>query len=86
MISIPAQKPVYPQSSARNEETGTVVFSFLVGVDGRVIESKIDRSSGYRELDKAARQALSICKFKPGTTDGKPEQSWTKVQYEWKLE
>ena len=79
-------KPAYPQSSARNEETGTVVLSFLVGVDGRVIESKIDRSSGYRELDKAARQALSLCKFKPGTVDGKPEQSWTKVQYEWKLE
>ncbi|MFD2270900.1 hypothetical protein ACFS07_06595 [Undibacterium arcticum] len=37
-------------------------------------------------MDKAARLALSICKFKPGTTDGKPEQSWTKVQYEWKLE
>jgi len=79
-------KPEYPRNSARNEETGTVVLQFLIGLDGRVIESKVQKTSGFKDLDKAARQALSLCKFKPGTTDGKPEQSWTKVEYVWKLE
>ncbi len=80
------EKPQYPRNSQRNEEEGVTVLAFLIGVDGRVVESKIDRSSNFRELDGAARKALSLCRFKPGTVDGKPQQSWTKVQYVWKLE
>ena len=79
-------KPEYPARSVRNEETGVVTLQFLIGLDGRVVESKVEASSGYRDLDVAARNALSLCKFKPGTVDGKPEQSWTKMQYVWKLE
>ena len=79
-------KPEYPPKALRNEETGTVTLQFLIGLDGRVVESKVEKSSGYRDLDIAARNALSLCKFKPGTVDGKPEQSWTKMQYVWKLE
>ena len=36
-------------------------------------------------LDKAAIKALSACKFKPGTKDGAVAQTWTKVDYSWKL-
>jgi protein TonB len=58
-------KPEYPKSSLRNEETGTVHPSFLIGVDGRVMDSKITKSSGFRDLDKAAQAALGKCHFKP---------------------
>jgi protein TonB len=37
-------------------------------------------------LDKAAIGALSQCKFKPGTKDGKAEQAWVKTDFVWKLE
>ncbi|MFI4940134.1 MAG: energy transducer TonB [Burkholderiales bacterium] len=80
------QKPDYPRSALLAEETGVVTLAFLIGVDGRVIDSRVENSSGYKELDKAARAGLSLCKFKPGTFDGKPEQSWMKMQYVWKLE
>lgn len=79
------EKPRYPRASELAEETGTVVLALLVGVDGRVIDSKIEKSSGFTNLDKAARSALSLCKFKPATIDGKPEQAWAKLTYEWKL-
>ncbi len=79
-------KPEWPRSSLRNEETGTVTLAFVIGVDGSVVESKIMKSSGYRELDKAAVNAISKCVFKPGTTDGKPEQSSMQMQYVWTLE
>lgn len=78
-------KPDYPRNSLRNEEQGTVRIQFLIGLDGRVADSKIDKSSGFRMLDAAAKKALSLCKFKPGTIDGKPQQSWTAVDYVWKL-
>jgi protein TonB len=79
-------KPDYPKSSLRNEETGVSTMLFLIGVDGRVAEAKIQKSSGFRELDKAAIAALSKCTFKPGTVDGKAEQSWAPVQYVWTLD
>jgi len=78
-------KPDYPRNSLRNEEQGTTRIQFLIGLDGRVADSKIEKSSGFRALDAAAKNALSLCKFKPGTVDGKPQQSSTYVDYVWKL-
>ncbi len=79
-------KPEYPSASRRAEEEGTVQLRFLVGVDGLVAQSQIEKSSGYTRLDEAARAALSRCQFKPGTVDGKPEQSWANLKYTWRLE
>jgi protein TonB len=79
-------KPEWPKSSLRNEETGTVTLSFLIAEDGRVADSKIVKSSGFRDLDKAAQVGISKCRFKPGTVEGKPEQAWMQMQYVWTLE
>ncbi|ATQ75581.1 ABC transporter substrate-binding protein [Massilia violaceinigra] len=79
-------KPEFPKASLRNEETGTVTLSFLIGVDGRVADSKIVKSSGFRDLDKAAQAGISKCKFKPTMVDGKPEQAWMQMQYVWTLD
>ncbi|NGZ86014.1 energy transducer TonB [Duganella aceris] len=78
-------KAEYPKASLINEEQGDVSMAFLVAADGNVVESKVEKSSGYKNLDKAAIKALSACKFKPGTKDGSVAQTWTKVDYSWKL-
>jgi periplasmic protein TonB len=75
-------KPEYPRASLVNEEQGTVTLAFLVSADGAVVESKIEKSSGFKNLDKAAQKALSACKFKVKVK----EQTWTKLDYVWKLE
>ncbi|MBI3229194.1 MAG: energy transducer TonB [Burkholderiales bacterium] len=80
------EKPAYPRASLVNEEKGLVVLAFLISAEGKVMESKVDKSSGFKNLDRAAMSALGQCKFKPGTKDGKPEQAWTKVEYNWTLE
>ena len=79
-------KAEYPKASLMNEEQGDVKMAFLVGADGNVVESKLEKSSGFKNLDKAAIKALSACKFKPGTKDGAPAETWTKVDYAWKLD
>jgi protein TonB len=81
-----ACKAEYPKASLMNEEQGTVSMSFLVNADGSVAESKLEKTSGFKNLDKAALKALANCKFKPGTKDGAPAQTWTKVDYAWKLD
>jgi len=79
-------KPDYPSASRRMEEEGTVTLKFLIGVDGKVIQADIEKTSGFNRLDEAARNALSKCQFRPGTIDGKPEQSWASIKYTWRLE
>ncbi len=78
-------KADYPKAALVNEEQGLVSMSFLVGADGMVLEAKIEKTSGYKNLDRAAVKAISACKFKPGTKDGALAQTWTKVEYVWQL-
>ncbi len=78
------REPEYPAASARLGESGRVVLSLLVDVDGKVADSKIEHSSGSPRLDEAARAALSLCKFTPGTVDGQPEQAWGRIAYVFK--
>lgn len=78
--------PKYPKAALMNEETGTVALLFLINAEGKVMDSKIDKSSGSKSLDKAAMSAFSQCKFKPGTKDGKPDELWAKIEFVWKLE
>jgi len=74
-------KPEYPKASLMNEEQGTVALSLLVNHDGSVSDSKIEKSSGFKSLDKAAQKALSACKFKPSD-----KAEWQKIEYTWTLE
>ena len=78
--------PEYPSISRRMEESGTVSLLFLVDVDGKVLEGRVDKSSGYSRLDTAALNALQQCQFKPGTANGKAERAWAHINYNWKLE
>src|SRR3954467_9392437 len=79
-------KPEYPPAARRANETGTVLLNFLIDVNGKVIDSKIERSSGSRRLDEAARSGLELCNFRPATVDGKPTRAWARIEYVWRLE
>ena len=79
-------KPDYPRASQMAEETGTTRVEFVVGPGGELIDAKVKKSSGSRNLDRAAISGLSKCKFNPGTQDGKPVQSTFSVEYVWKLD
>lgn len=78
--------PNYPATAARNGETGTVTLALLVGLDGRVTGSRVQKSSGSRDLDRAAVSALSLCQFKPAMNNGVPEAGWAQIAYVWSLE
>ncbi|EQD66104.1 TonB family protein, partial [mine drainage metagenome] len=56
----------------RQHQQGTVYLLVLVGADGSVQDVKVDQSSGYRDLDRAAIEAARKWKFNPGSQDGKP--------------
>ncbi|MVW58719.1 TonB family protein [Massilia sp. NEAU-DD11] len=78
--------PDYPAAAARRGDTGTTTLALLVGADGRVSSSRIEQSSGSRDLDRAAINALTLCKFKPATSNGVAEAGWAKLAFVWKLD
>lgn len=86
VLASSCDKPEYPAASRRANESGSVLLNFLVDVDGKVIDSKVERSSGYRLLDEAALAGLALCRFKPATLDGRPARAWARIQYVWRLE
>ena len=78
-------KPVYPPQAFRAGQTGTVELSFLISTGGKVIDSKLAKSSGHAALDQEVNRAISKCHFKPALAEGKPQQSWTNFKYVWVL-
>lgn len=78
--------PDYPAAAARRGDTGTTTLALLVGADGRVSSSRIEQSSGSRDLDRAAINALTLCKFKPATNNGVAQAGWAKLAFVWKLD
>ena len=79
-------KPAYPSLSRRVGEEGVVVLEFTIEANGDVLEAKIKQSSGHPRLDEAAKRGLTtLCKFHPGTVDGKPERATATIAYRWQL-
>lgn len=70
-----APAPSYPAEALARELEGTVMLKVLVDVDGSPLSVEIERSSGHRKLDDAARrQVLRKWKFKPAIKDGQAIQ------------
>jgi protein TonB len=72
----------YPKSSLVNEEKGTVVMSLHIAADGKVLESKLTKTSGFKNLDKAATSSILKCKFIPSPSG----QQWQEMEYVWTLD
>lgn len=78
-------KPRYPPQAIRQRHEGTVVVLVLVGTDGRAKQVKIDKSSGYRELDRAAEQWARRLHYNPGKKNGQPYEAWARIPVTFNL-
>ena len=78
-------RPAYPPGAARRREQGSVKLEFTIGANGRLVGSRIVKSSGYRDLDQAALTALIHCAFKPAYRNDVPLQASFTMDYQWKL-
>ena len=58
----------------------------LVGPNGKVLEVKLDRSSGYTLLDDSALREARRWRFVAGTQDGQPVAMWTKIPVTFRLQ
>ena len=81
-----APAPSYPRDALRAGITGTVLLEVLVDVDGSPLKVTIHRSSGNRELDRAAQlQVQKRWRFRPASRNGTPVQAIGIVPIDFKL-
>lgn len=73
---VEGEKPEYPGNARGKGWEGTVRLQILVNTAGRVEEVRIMSSSGYDELDQAARQAVQEWRFSPALQNGSPVAAW----------
>jgi periplasmic protein TonB len=56
----------YPTESVRDDEEGYVTVAFTIGIDGKVTDCRLVRSSGYRRLDVIPYNIMTRrARFKP---------------------
>lgn len=60
-------------------QPGTVLLWLRVGPDGRVIESRVKRSTGDPVMADAALRITDVMEFQPATRRDKPVESWTEL-------
>ncbi len=66
---------IYPLSSRRNKEEGSVIFKINIDSTGKLIDYYIVSSSGYKRLDKEAEKSIKSAKFQPAIKDNNPVES-----------
>ena len=69
----------------RQRHTGTVILLVLVGVDGSPKDITVDKSSGYRELDRAALEAVRTWRFNPEVKNGKKVEGYARIPVNFNL-
>lgn len=71
-----AKHQQYPMSARRDGDTGIVLVAFVIQADGRITGGRVAQSSGHRELDQAALQAVTqLGRFMP-IPPSLARQSW----------
>jgi protein TonB len=85
------ERPAYPAAASRAEATGVTKIRFTIDANGRVVKAEVERPAGatreHRLLDRAAVDALSQCRFRPGTDEnGRAVGAYSVVDYVWRLE
>lgn len=82
-----APAPTYPREAMLDGIEGTVLLRVLVDVDGKPLSVEIERSSGNRRLDDAARrQVLRRWMFRPAIRDGQAIQVFGMVPVSFSLQ
>lgn len=81
-VSMPP--PKYPARALRNGEQGTVMVSAEISAEGLPSSVGVARSSGSRDLDRAAVDAVKQWRFRPALVDGRPASGRVQVPISFK--
>jgi protein TonB len=79
-------RPAYPAAALRRSAQGEALIRVHVGADGRPGQVQLARSSGDRDLDRAAVLAVRGWRFQPARDSGAPVAAWVVVPVAFSLD
>jgi periplasmic protein TonB len=77
--------PSYDLRSINANEQGVVSVKYEVNADGKVINAKVEESSGYRALDRESLRAVKECKFRADKVETTEAKIPAKINFYWAL-
>ena len=78
-------RPKYPLESRKNKEEGIVCLFIKIDENGSVISADIERSSGFSQLDAAAKEAVLNARFNPAKSGSKSVASTAQISLNFTL-
>jgi periplasmic protein TonB len=76
----------FPPQAIRQHMHGIVLLRVLVDEEGKPVQVIVERSSGYKLLDRSAReQVLAGWRFQPASVDGHAVRAWARVPVSFEL-
>lgn len=79
-------QPDYPRDAFRAGEEGRVLLRVQVDAGGNPVDVQVADSSGSRELDRAAVEAMRQWRFEPALDDGDAVASTVEIPIDFTLE
>jgi TonB family protein len=73
------ERPQYDAQDRLHQRQGEVAFLAYVSRDGSIVNYKMLKSSGHRELDSKTLKAIRGWKFYPG------QEGWVEIPFKWDL-
>ncbi len=77
--------PEYPPGLQRRNIEGKVQLKVLIDIEGNVVETHINHSSGYQDFDQAAVKSVLQWKFEPAKLNNIKRSSWVYIPVIFKL-
>lgn len=77
--------PVYPLASWQDNQTGSVLLSVRVAVDGSVTQVQVTRGSGFPDLDAAAVDAVQHWHYRPAVHNGVASEATTAAEVAFRI-
>jgi protein TonB len=78
--------PEYPLFAKKAGIAGNVMIQALISHEGNVLDARVYKSSGNRQLDEAAETAAYKNKYKPAVQNGRPIAIWVTYKVVFKLD
>lgn len=77
----PAYRIPWPTAPDGTLLTGSTTLLILVSAEGRPLDIRVEKSSGYRELDRATIEAAKRWRFEPSRKGGVPVDGYFRLPF-----
>jgi protein TonB len=77
--------PIYPMAAVKQHHQGLVVLDVTIDDKGRVQDVRVERSSGWPELDEAAVDAAHGWRYEPGIFNDKPAGGIVRIPVDFRF-